>query len=62
MRTFLQLYQLITLQLLFLFQKAKIASMVTVSGNSTFLCFQTTIMLEKQKTLFKPFTVNIILF
>ena len=35
----LQLYQLITLQLLFRFQKTKIASMVTVSGNSTVLCF-----------------------
>ena len=62
MRTSLQLYQLITLQLLFRFQKAKIASTVTVSGNSTVLCFQTKIMLQKQKTLFKPFTVTKILF
>ena len=36
--------------------------MVMVSGNSTVLCFQTKIVLEKQKTLFKPFIVTIILF
>ena len=33
--------------------KTKNASMVTVSGNSTVLCFQTKIMLEKQKVLLK---------
>ena len=57
-----RLYQLITLQLLFRLKKTKIASMVTVSGNSTARCFQTKIMLEKQKVLFKPFTVTKILF
>ena len=57
-----RLYQLITLQLLFRLKKTKIASMVTVSGNSTAPCFQTKIMLEKQKVLFKPFTVTKILF
>ena len=62
MWTFLRLYQLITLQLLFQFQETKVASMVTVSKNSTALCFQTKIMLEKQRILFKPFTVNTILF
>ena len=62
MKTFLRLYQLITLQLLFRFQKAKIASMVMVSRNLKVLCFQTKSMFEKQKILFKPFTVTKILF
>ena len=62
MQTSLRLYQLITLQLLFRFQKTKIASMVTVSENSAVLCFQTKIMLEKQKILFKLFTVTKTLF
>ena len=62
MQNFLRLYQLITLQLLLRFQKTKIASMVTVSGNSTVLCFQTKITLEKQKNLFKPFPLSKIFF
>ena len=62
MKTSLWLYQLITLQLLFRFPKTKIASTVTVSGNSTVLCFQTKIMLQKQKTLFKLSKVSKILF
>ena len=62
MRTSLRLYQLITLQLQFRFQKAKIASTVTASGNSTVLCFKTKIMLQEQKMLFKPFTVTKTLF
>ena len=32
--------------------------MVTVSGNSTVLCFQTKIMLEKQKNLIQTFHSN----
>ena len=36
--------------------------MVTVCGNSADLYFQTKIMLQKQKILFKPFTVTKILF
>ena len=47
--TSLRFYLLITLQLLFRFQKAKIASRVMVSANSTVLCFQTKIVLQKQK-------------
>ena len=37
MWTFLRLYQLITLQLLFQIQETKVASMITVSENSTAL-------------------------
>ena len=40
----------------------KITPMITVFGNSTVLCFQAKIMLEKQKILFKLFTVIKILF
>ena len=58
MRTSLRLYQLITLQLLFRFQKAKIASPVTVSGNSTALCFQAKIMLQKTKDFVETFLSN----
>ena len=59
MHTFLWLYQLITVHLLFQFQKTKIISIVTVSENSTVLCFQTKFVLEKQNLL-KHFTVIII--
>ena len=49
------LYQLITPKLLFQFQETKIASMARVSGNSTVLCFQTKIVLQKQKNIIQTF-------